>query len=165
MTRAAQLTRSINRSRRDVEDVDCRLRQLDERLRGQFLPWWKHAGMEIPASAGLGMAAGAGGGAALAAAPAAAEVVQDGDGGGAKNDVDAKKIVQVAAAGAVVGLIGGLALGTKNTVEEVRAQEPVQERLVMLTTAGRRSLETAGQTEQILDWVHMVTKELAPSGG
>ena len=70
-----------------------------------------------------------------------------------------------AALGAVAGFAGGLVWGTKNTVHEVRAKKPLEERLGQLTAAGSRSLETPGETTPILEWLHVLTKELAESGG
>ena len=163
-TRAEQITRSIDRFRHDIEDVCGRLGQLDESVRAQFLPWWKLAGKEIAAPAGFGTVAGAGGGAVLAVAPAAAEAVKDGDGGGASNKDEGTKIGTTAAVFAVVGFVGGLVVGTKNTVHEVRAKKPLEERLGQLTAAGSRSLGTAGETTPILEWLHVLTKELAGPG-
>lgn len=155
VTRAQQLTATIDKYRRDIEEADRRLRQLDEGVRAQFQPWWVHASREIPGSAGLG----AGGGAALAVAPAAAHAMQDGD-----SDVDIRAIAQSAGAGAVIGFVGGLVMGAKNTMDAVNAQEPVQERLDKLTAARSKSLEAADQTAPILDWMKSLTKELIPAG-
>jgi hypothetical protein len=162
-TRAEQISKSIDEFRHEIEEVCGRLGQLDESVRAQFLPWWKLAGKEIAAKAGFGTVAGAGGGAALAVAPAAAEAVTDGGGGGA--DVEGKTIGVAAAAGAVVGFAGGLVWGTKNSVQEVRAKRPLEARLGQLTAAGSQSLETPGETMPILEWLHVLTKELAESGG
>lgn len=114
---------------------------------------------------GFGTVAGAGGGAVLAVAPAAAEAVKDGDGGGASNNDEGTKIGAAAAVGAVVGFAGGLVWGTTNTVHEVRAKKPLEERLGQLTAAGSRSLGTPGETTPILEWLHVLTKELAGPGG
>lgn len=160
-TRAEQITRSIDKFRHEIEDVCVRLAQLDQGVRAQFLPWWKRAGKEIAASA----VAGAGGGAVLAVAPAAAEAVKDGGGGGASNNDEGTKIGAAAAVGAVVGLAGGLVWGTKNTVHEVRAKKPLEERLGRLTAAGSRSLGTPGETTPILEWLHVLTRELVGPGG
>lgn len=162
VTRAGQLIATIEKYTGEIEEVDCWLRQLDESVRAQFQPWWMHAGREIPGAAGLGVAAGAGGGAALAVAPAAADAVQDEDGGGG-SDVDARQIVHAAAVGALAGFIGGLVVGTKNTMDEVNAQEPVEERLEKLTAARCTSLESSDHTAPILDWVHLLTRELTPA--
>ena len=160
-TRAEQITRSIDESRQEIEDVRGRLGQLDESIRAQFLPWWKHAGKEIATTAGIGTVAGAGAGTALAVAPAAAEAVKDGDGAGASDNIEGTTIVAAAAVGAVVGFAGGLVWGTKNTVQEVRAKRPLEARLGQLTAAGSRSLGTPGETTPILEWLHVLTKELA----
>jgi hypothetical protein len=58
-----------------------------------------------------------------------------------------------------------LVWGSKNTVQEVRAKRPLEERLGQLTAAGSRSLETPGEMTPILEWLHVLTKELAESGG
>ena len=160
-TRAEQITRSIDKFRHEIEDVCGRLGQLDESIRAQFLPWWKHAGKEIATTAGIGTVAGAGAGTALAVAPAAAEAVKDGDGAGASDNIEGTTIVAAAAVGAVVGFAGGLVWGTKNTVHEVRAKKPLEERLGQLTAAGSRSLGTPVETKPILEWLHVLTKELA----
>jgi hypothetical protein len=47
-TRAEQITKAIDARRREIEDLCGRLGQLDESVRGQFLPWWKRAGKEMP---------------------------------------------------------------------------------------------------------------------
>jgi hypothetical protein len=159
-TRAERITRSIDKFRHEIEDVCGRLGQLDESIRTQFLPWWKLAGKEIAASAGFGIV----GGAVLAVAPAAAEAVKDGDGGRASNNDEGTKI-GAAAVGAVVGFAGGLVWGTTNTVHEVRAKKPLEERLGQLTAAGSRSLGTPGETTPILEWLHVLTKELVGTGG
>lgn len=159
-SRADQITRSIDNFRHEIEDVCGRLGQLDESVRAQFLPWWKHA-VGIAASAGIGTVAGAGAGTALAVAPAAAEAVKDGDGGGASDNLEGAKIGAVAAVGAVLGFAGGLVWGTKNTVHEVRAKKPLEERLGQLTAAGSRSLGTPGETTPILESLRVLTKELA----
>ena len=164
-TRAEQITRSIDEFRHEIEDVCGRLGQLDESVRAQFLPWWKRAGKEIAASAGFGTVAGAGGGAVLAVAPAAAEAVKDGEAGGASSNDEGTTIGAAVALGAVVGFAGGLVWGTKNTVHEVRAKKPLEERLAQLTAAGSRSLGTRGETTPILEWLTSLTKELAGPGG
>lgn len=112
-----------------------------------------------------GQSPGQASGVALAVAPAAAEAVKDGGGGGASNNVEGTKIGAAAAVGAVVGFAGGLVWGTKNTVQEVRAKKHLEERLGQLTAAGSRSLGTPGETTPILEWLHVLTKELAEPGG
>ena len=160
-TRAEQITKAIDAMRREIEQLCGRLGQLDESVRGQFLPWWKRAGKEIAASAVIGTVAGAGGGAVLAVAPAAAEAVKDSDGGGAANDEGAK--IRAAAAIAI-GFAGGLIWGTKNTVREVRARKPLEGRLGQLVEASARSLDAPGETTASLDWLRVLTKELAAHG-
>lgn len=162
-TRAGQVTRSTDEFRREIEDVCGRLAQLDESVRAQFLPWWRLAGKEIVASAGLAVA-GAGGGAVLAIAPAAADAVKEG-GGGASNSAEGPKVVAAAAFGAVVGLAGGLVRGSRNTVHELRAKGPMEERLEQLTAAGISSLETRGKTTPAVEWLHHLTMELAGPDG
>lgn len=162
-TRAEQIIGSIDKFRHEIKDVCGRLDRLDGSIRSQFQPWWKRAG-EIAASAGLGTVAGAGGGAALAVAPAAAEAAKAGDGGGASNNTEEPKIVAAAAVGAALGFAGGLVLGTKNTVHEVRAKKPLEERLGQLTAGRNRSLGTPGETMPVLEWLHVLTKELAGPG-
>jgi hypothetical protein len=162
-TRAELITSSIDKLRHENENMCGRLGQLDEGVRAQFLPWWKRA-KEIAASAVFGTVAGAGGGALLAVAPAAAEAIRDG-GGGASSDDEGPKIVGAVAIGAMVGFTGGLVRGTKNTVLEVRAKKPLEERLGQLTALSSRSLGTTGETTPILEWLHDLIKELAGPGG
>lgn len=155
VTRAAQVTRQVGAFRHDVENASIRLTQLHGSVREQFLPWWKLAGKEVAASAGMA-AAGAGGGAVLAAAPAAADAAKDGGSG------DGPRLVAgAAAAGAALGLATGIIRGAKKTVHEVRAKAPLQERLAQLATAGTKSLETNTGTPPALDWLQHLTKELA----
>ncbi len=157
-TRAEQIVKTIDNLHHEVEDVCGRLGQLDESIRAQFLPAWKIAGKEIGASAGRGAVAGAGGGVVLAGAPAAAEAVKD-SGEGA--DVEGRKIGAAAAFGGAVGFVGGLGWGVKNTVLDVRAKKPVEGRLGQLTAASSRSRETSGETTPGLEWLHLLTRELA----
>jgi hypothetical protein len=60
--------------------------------------------------------------------------------------------------------VGGLGWGVKNTVLEVRAKKPLEERLGQLTAASSRSLETPGETTPSLEWLRVLTKELAGPG-
>lgn len=147
-TRAEQITRRIDALRRETEDQCGRLGQLDESVRGQFLPWWKRAGKEIAASAGIGTVAVAGRGVVQAVAPAAADAVK-----GSK--------IRAAAA---VGFAGGIIWRAMNTVQEVRARKPLEQRLAQLAEASSRSLEAPGETTASLDWLRVLTKELAAHG-
>ncbi|MEX2290815.1 MAG: hypothetical protein WD794_10875 [Mycobacteriales bacterium] len=160
VTRAEQVTRQVERFRRDVGDACGRLAQLDGSVRGVLLPWWRVAGKEIVASAGMAVA-GAGGGAVLAAAPAAAEAVKDGSGSGGAS---ASGVRSGAVLGAVAGLATGLYRGAKKTVHEVRAKAPLEERLERLAAAGARGLESRA-TVPAIDWLQQLTKELARPEG
>ena len=162
-TRAEQITRSSDTFRHEIEDVFGRLRQLDESVRAQFLPWWKRAGKEIAVKTALGTVVGVGAGTARAVTSASAEAVKDDDDGGASNNGEGTKIGVVAAVVAVAGFAGGLVWGTKNTVDEVRAKKPLEERLGRLKAAGSRSLETPGEAAPI-EWLRVLTKELAEPG-
>jgi hypothetical protein len=172
-TRAAQVTRTIDRFRGEIEDVLERLGRLDEGIRAQFLPLWKHAGKEIGTKVGFGTVAGAGSGAALAAAPVAAEAIKDsvdgaaGGSDGRSDDASAEgpPIAKFAVYGAVVGFVGGFVLGTRDTVREVRARKPLEERLGQLATASSRSWEIIGEATPSLDWLRVLTGELAEPGG
>ncbi|MEV5703580.1 hypothetical protein [Actinoallomurus sp. NPDC052274] len=164
-TRAAQVTRTIDRFRGEIEDVLERLGRLDEGIRAQFLPLWKHAGKEIGAKVGLGTVAGAGGGAALAAAEAIKDSVDGAEGGDDDASAEEPPIAKYAAYGAVVGFVGGFVLGARDTVHEVRARKPLEERLGQLATASSRSLEIIGEATPSLDWLRVLTGELAEPGG
>lgn len=168
-TRAAQVTRTIDRFRVEIEAVQERLRQLDEDIRGQFLPIWKHAAREIGTKAGLGTVAGAGGGAAMAVAPAAASAitnsVNESDNGGDDTSAEGSQAGKFAIYGAAAGVVGGLAWGTRDTLREVRARKPVKERLGQLASASGRSLEIIGETTPSLEWLRVLTGELVEPGG
>jgi DNA-binding IclR family transcriptional regulator len=168
-TRAAQVTRAIDRFRADIEDVLERLGRLDEDIRAQFLPLWKHAGREIGAKVGFGTVAGAGSGAALAATPVATEAIKDSvDGSEGKGDdtsAERPPIAKLAVYGAVIGFVGGFVLGTRDTVREVQARKPLEERLGRLATASSQSQEIIGKATPRLDWLHALTGELAELGG
>ncbi|QKW39943.1 hypothetical protein HUT06_42825 [Actinomadura sp. NAK00032] len=168
-TRAAQVTRTIDRFRAEIEDVLKQLGRLDEDIRAQFLPLWKHAGKEIGAKVGLGTVAGAGSGAALAATPVAAEAIKDSvdgaEGEGDDTSAEGQPIAKFAVYGAVVGFVGGFVLGTRDTVREVRARKPLEERLGQLATASSRSQEITGKATPSLDWLRALTRELAEPGG
>jgi hypothetical protein len=160
-TRAAQVTRTIDRFRGEIEDVLERLGRLDEGIRAQFLPLWKHAGKEIGAKVGLGTVAGAGSGAALAATVAIKDSVDGAEGGGDDASAEGPPIAKFAVYGAVAGFVWG----TRDTVREVRARKPLEERLGQLATASSRSLEIIGEATPSLDWLRVLTGELAEPGG
>jgi hypothetical protein len=165
-TRTEQITTSIRASRQEVVELCGRLGRVDASIRAQFLPWWKHAGNEIATKAGLWTAAGATAGVVAAVAPAvaeaAAEAVKD-DGEGDKSGGEGLNVGAAAAFGAVAGFVGGVALGTKNALHEVRAKKPLEERLGQLTAASSRSLKAPGETTSVLEWLNVLTEELPQS--
>lgn len=168
-TRAAQVTRTIDGFRAEIADVLEQLSRLDEGTRAQLLPLWKHAGKEIGLKVGLGTVAVAGGGAAMAAASVAADALEDGvdEAGGESDDTNAggAPIARFTAYGAVLGFVGGFVVGTRNTVREVRARKPLEERLVQLAAAGSRTREIIGELTPSLDWLRVLSRDLAEPGG
>jgi hypothetical protein len=164
-TRAEQITASIRASRLEVDELRGRLNRLDASVRAQVLPWWKHARNEIASKAGLGTAGGAAAGVAVAVGPDVAEAAAGAvanDGGG-KDDRAGPNLGAAAAFGAVAGLVGGIALGTRNAVNEVRAKKPLEARLSQLTEASSRYLEPPGETTPVLEWLNVLTEELPQS--
>lgn len=160
-TRTEQITTSIDQSRHAIEEVRDRLGRLDESIRTRLLPMWKVAGKEIGASVAKGVVAGAGSGAFMAAAPAAAEAARD---GGEGADVDGKKVGAAALLGSALGFVGGLGLGVKSTVVEVRAKKPLEERIGLVAEACTRALESSRETTPRLDWLRVLNQELVAPG-
>lgn len=164
-TRAEQITGSIEKVRHEIADACGRLGRLDESVRAQLLPFWRVAGKEIAARAGVGTVAGAAVGAVGGAGSGiAAEAVRDGDEEGASNNDEGTKPGAAAAFGALVGFAGGFCSGTKIALDEFRAKKPLEDRLGQLTAAGSRSLGSPDETTPILDWLQVLTKELAEPG-
>lgn len=160
-TRAERVRKSVDAHREEIEGVCGRLTRLHARLRAGSLPSWERAAKEIAISAGQGAAVGAGGGLVVALGPSAAEVIRGGDVEVSGNEDDRPNAVAAAGIGAATGFAGGLAWGTKNVVLDVLAWKPVEERLVQLAAAGSHTLSVASQSKPALDWMRVVTEELA----
>ena len=158
-TRSDSIANTTAEIRHEIEDVCCRLGQLDQSVRAQFQHLFKHAREEIPAAA----LAGAAGGAVL---PTAVKTLSNRGGDSGSDDgsgveaAETKPTVLAADGGAALGLVWG----AKNTVAQHRAQNKLDERLTQLTAASSRSSETMDEVAPSLEMLRTLTIELVGPG-
>lgn len=167
-TRLSQLSAAVEMLGAEIDQAWTRLGELGQKMRerSHLQSVAGRASKNIGAKVLWGLGVGVVLPAAAAAAPAAAAAMADGGGTGSASDTGGSGGVNkvLAIGGAATGGLGGLLVGGRDAIQDVKSRKPLQHRIGQIERA-REQLQSAEDiVVPSLEWLSQMNAELLPAG-